>query len=334
MKLISLYLNSLSPSIIIYLLLFIIKIIFDDYSKKIISKDMVESLEQFSKIFLIIFYLIEKQLSKKYNEEKNKRHISKFLFILLICTIILSMIYNYFRIFFPFDNEESYQLLILTQLLFFYILNSIIFEKIIYKHQILSIFMTLFLIILYFYIYKESLFLKSIIITIFSYVSAYSLLLVKYINQKYFISLYILASMNGLIDSIFTLYHLINKNIFFDYINIGIILLILLNLLINLSTYYLFYKIIEKLGPIHAFMSGAIGYALVIILVEILNFTDLYKIIWLIILILSFMIYLEILELNFCGMNHNLKRIIIQRNDKEIETIILHNKVYKERLNL
>ena len=131
MKLISLYLSSISPSIIIYLLLFIIKIIFDDYSKKIISKDMVESLEQFSKIFLIIFYLIEKQLSKKYNEEKNKRHISKFLFILLICTIILSMIYNYFRIFFPFDNEESYQLLILTQLLFFYILNSIIFEKII-----------------------------------------------------------------------------------------------------------------------------------------------------------------------------------------------------------
>ena len=194
--------------------------------------------------------------------------------------------------------------------------------------------MTLFLIILYFYIYKESLFLKSIIITIFSYVSAYSLLLVKYINQKYFISIYILASMNGLIDSIFTLYHLINKNIFFDHINIGIILLILLNLLINLSTYYVFYKIIEKLGPIHAFMSGAIGYALVIILVEILNFTDLYKIIWLIILILSFMIYLEILELNFCGMNHNLKRIIIQRNDKEIETIISHNKVYRERVNL
>ena len=131
MKLISLYLSSISPSIIIYFLLLIIKTIFDDYSKTIISKDMVVSLEQFSKIFLIIFYLIEKQLSKKYNEEKNKRHISKFLFILLICTIILSMIYNYFRIFFPVDNEESYQLLILTQLLFFYILNSIIFEKII-----------------------------------------------------------------------------------------------------------------------------------------------------------------------------------------------------------
>jgi len=132
----------------------------------------------------------------------------------------------------------------LTQLLLFYIFHSLIFEKQLYKHQILSIVITIFLIIVYFYINKELLFLKAIIIIIFSYVSSYSLILVKYINQKYFISIYILGNMNGLIDSIFSLYQLINQfneNIFFKNINLGIILLILLNLLINY--FYIMYFI-------------------------------------------------------------------------------------------
>ena len=323
------YLNfrALSPSIIFLMLLLGIQTFFSDYSEKIISKNIVESLDHFSKIFLIMFYLIEKKLSKRYNE---KITIPKFLLILLLCSIILSMIYNYMRIFFPYDNEESYQIIILTQLLFFYILDSLIFRKEIYEHQKLSILITFFLIIFNFYINKELFFLKAIIIIIFSYISSYSLLLVKYINQKYFINIYVLASMNGLIDSFFTLYQLINQNIIFEYINIGIIILIILNLLINLSVYYEFYKIIIKLGPIHAFMSGAIGYSLMNIILEFQNYRKLYKIIRMLLLILSVLIYLEILELNFCELNHNLKKRIIQRNNKEIQNIILNNSMDDE----
>ena len=323
------YLNfrALSPSIIFLMLLLGIQTFFSDYSEKIISKNIVDSLDHFSKIFLIMFYLIEKKLSKKYNERIT---IPKFLLILLLCSIILSMIYNYMRIFFPYDNEESYQIIILTQLLFFYILDSLIFRKEIYEHQKLSILITFFLIIFNFYINKELFFLKAIIIIIFSYISSYSLLLVKYINQNYFINIYVLASMNGLIDSIFTLYQLINQNIIFEYINIGIIILIILNLLINLSVYYEFYKIIIKLGPIHAFMSGAIGYSLMNIILEFQNYRKLYKIIRILLLILSVLIYLEILELNFCELNHNLKKRIIQRNNKEIQNIILNNSMDDE----
>ena len=324
------YLNfrALSPSIIFLMLLLGIQTFFSDYSEKIISKNIVESLDHFSKIFLIMFYLIEKKLSKRYNE---KITIPKFLLILLLCSIISSMIYNYMRIFFPSSNEEeSYQIIILTQLLFFYILDSLIFRKEIYEHQKLSILITFFLIIFNFYINKELFFLKAIIIIIFSYISSYSLLLVKYINQNYFINIYVLASMNGLIDSIFTLYQLINQNIIFEYINIGIIILIILNLLINLSVYYEFYKIIIKLGPIHAFMSGAIGYSLMNIILEFQNYRKLYKIIRMLLLILSVLIYLEILELNFCELNHNLKKRIIQRNNKEIQNIILNNSMDDE----
>ena len=324
------YLNfrALSPSIIFLMLLLGIQTFFSDYSEKIISKNIVESLDHFSKIFLIMFYLIEKKLSKRYNE---KITIPKFLLILLLCSIISSMIYNYMRIFFPSSNEEeSYQIIILTQLLFFYILDSLIFRKEIYEHQKLSILITFFLIIFNFYINKELFFLKAIIIIIFSYISSYSLLLVKYINQNYFINIYVLASMNGLIDSFFTLYQLINQNIIFEYINIGIIILIILNLLINLSVYYEFYKIIIKLGPIHAFMSGAIGYSLMNIILEFQNYRKLYKIIRMLLLILSVLIYLEILELNFCELNHNLKKRIIQRNNKEIQNIILNNSMDDE----
>ena len=333
--LISVNLNELSPTIIIYMLLLGIQIICVNYSSRIIPKIIVQSLEHFSKIFLIVFYLIEKILSKKDNEEK--KYISKFLFIFLIFTIILSIIYNYFRIFFPYNIEESYEIIVLNQLLFFYIFYSLFFEKQLYKHQILSIVITFFLIIVEFYINKELLFLKAIIIIIFSYVSSYSLILVKYINQKYFISIYILGNMNGLIDSIFSLYQLINQlneNIFFKNINLGIILLILLNLLINLFLYYVFYHIIMKYGPIHPFMSGLIGYSLLNIIKEIFNFTYSYKIIFLLIAILSALIYLEILELNFCKMNYELKTKIIQRNNEEIENIILNNKVFRNTLNL
>ena len=41
------------------------------------------------------------------------------------------------------------------------------------------------------------------------------------------------------------------------------------------------------------------------------------------------MIYLEILELNFCELNHNLKKRIIQRNNKEIQNIILNNSIFE-----
>ena len=321
---ITLNLNALSLSIIFLMLLLSIQKISIIYSTRFIDKNKVESLDHFSKIFLIIFYLIEKQLSKKTKGEK--KYISKNLLILLLCTITLSIIYNYFRIFFPY-NEESYEMIILIQLLFFYFFHSLIFEKQIYKHQILSITINLFLIV--FYIFNKWLLnLKLIIIIIFSYVSSYSLILVKYINQKYFISIYILGSMNGLIDSIFTLYQL-KENIFFENINFGIILLILFNLLLNLFLYYVFYQIIMKLGPIYAFMSGAIGYDILNIIIEIVNLTNLLHIIFLLTTLLSALIYLEFLELNFYDLNHNLKKKIIQRNNFEIQNIILNNSIFE-----
>ena len=201
-------------------------------------------------------------------------------------------------------------------MLFFLIIDIIFFNNQRYSHQILSIsiisILSIFLFFLYFHIYKYYTFL--FILSNYSY--AFSLLLVKYINTKYFISVYIFGFIFGLIELILLL---IKKSIHFNFHWIDILLYFGL-----IGNYYLFYYIIYKLSPTHAIITEGIS---ILFSIMFLSFF-INRIILLIVsifAIISGLIYLEIIELNFCNLNLNSKNNIYNRGKKE--DIIMY--VYK-----
>ncbi len=80
-------------------------------------------------------------------------------------------------------------------ILFSILIEIIIFKKEFYSHQIISI---IIFIILYVYIFHP-LFKLSYILEILQYYSySLSLNLIKYVNRKYFINIYLLASIHGI----------------------------------------------------------------------------------------------------------------------------------------
>ena len=82
--------------------------------------------------------------------------------------------------------------------------------------------------------------------------------------------------------------------------------------------FYLEFKIISELGPIHRFMTDFIS----IYIMEIL-FNDKFNLILIgLLFIICCLIYLEIIQLNFCNLNKNTKRNIEERMIEEINNEI------------
>ena len=86
------------------------------------------------------------------------------------------------------------------------------------------------------------------------------------------------------------------------------ILFIIFYFIIYLTNNFLYYKIIEKLGPIYLFMSELISY-----FIFRKKKSNIISIIINLLLIISCSVYLEILELNFCNLNQNTKKNIENR---------------------
>ena len=82
--------------------------------------------------------------------------------------------------------------------------------------------------------------------------------------------------------------------------------------------YYFHFHVIKKLGPIHSTIIDIISYCIIKLYYHSLPYND---IIYLLLYLFSLLIYLEIIELNFCGLNENIK-IEIEKRGK-IETNIL-----------
>ena len=165
--------------------------------------------------------------------------------------------------------------------------------------------------ILYFFqLEKCGIIYYLIIYVLKSYSYSLNLLLIKYINEIYFINIYLLGGINGLFELIFEMIYYIIKIpeiILFDQQYYYIILMVIIYIIFN----YLFYFIVNKYEPIYSLLCDMIPE---IVIFNILGeYYSIGELIIFIILIFFIMVYLEIIQLNFCGLNTNLKTNIKKR---------------------
>jgi hypothetical protein len=166
------------------------------------------------------------------------------------------------------------------------------------------------------------------ILFLLSYGYGFSLFLIKYINTKYFISTYLLGSFIGIFQSIFhtiKIYFIVKEKIIIEDINFYFIILYLINcLFIN----YLFYYIISNLTPIHSLICYNFAYIIYHLIIKKNYLIDIGLLE--ILCLISTFIYLEIIELNFCGLNENLKKNIKERELREIQNNGIHFSLNEE----
>ncbi len=272
-----------------------------------------------SQSLLIIFYLIEKKLIR--NNKSNKfldisiKNESYKKYFMLFSSIVFYFIFYYIHIFIQAKDEIIVRKNI--QMCFFLLIDLTFFKNQRYSHQILStiiIFIITILSIISFVFPKYNFIILYYILSSYSY--AFSFLIVKYINTKYFISIYIFGFIFGLLEIILLLIKGISFQFNFDLITI----LYFIGLIGN---NYLFYYIIYKLSPSHSIISQCISILLPMIF-GIIYLSDMMLLILTIIGIIFGLIYLEIIELKFCNLNKNLKKNIFQRAEKE-DIITLEN---------
>ena len=195
--------------------------------------------------------------------------------------------------------------------LFFFLFDFILLKKNLYSHHILSIIINSIIpIFLFISSIGNEEFLINFIYFIRYYVIALFYFLIKLMNNKYFINIYLFGFFSGLIKIIFYFIDSSHKQ------NINKIknqiLFLIFNYLIYVFHHFFKYKIIFKFEPIHSFLCIFMGKFLIQLI--ILKFP--YKLYYGL-SIISGLIYLEIIELNFLGLNINLKKNIIERGIKE-----------------
>ena len=297
----------------LYILVFCIPFLFKSIFQENLELINYNIIKSFSCCFLFLIYLIEKKLSKRKSTSNSKLNFKFSKIILLILFIISNLLslyltFKYFKFFNIFELEYTFDI-------YFYFLFTIFFQnKNYYSHHMLSIFISFILLIILLIYYS----IKSRILDIFflflyitkSYCYSLSLLLTKYINEIYFINIYLLGSINGLFELTFEIiYSIIEKPkiLLFDYIYSYSIIFIF-----YLICNYLFYFILNKYQPIHSLLCGII----VEICIDFIFYLDdikHFELFFYIIFIFCIMIYLEFIQLNFCGLNTNLKTKIKKR---------------------
>jgi hypothetical protein len=156
-----------------------------------------------------------------------------------------------------------------------------------------------------------------ILIIIKNYSENFSILLIKYVNNIYFTNIYLLGSLIGLFSSI---YQIIQMGTIYDFKSYLIIYLIIC-FLANIMFFY----IILKLGAIHATICYHISNVIVYFVSNALKISTLQFCLFIFLEIFSTLIYLEIIELNFCRFDKNLKKNIISRSIIEIYDIVPKN---------
>ena len=124
--------------------------------------------------------------------------------------------------------------------------------------------------------------------------------------MKYFTNIYLLGCIHGISGSIQYYIQYKPKLPEFNLDNIGFIILLFILMTIN---FYLGYKIISELGPIHRIMTDFIS----IYIMETIFNNEFELILIGLLLIICCLIYLEIIQLNFGNLNKNLKINITNR---------------------
>ena len=90
--------------------------------------------------------------------------------------------------------------------------------------------------------------------------------------------------------------------------------------------YYCHCNVIKNLGAIHSTIIDTISYCII----KLYFYHELpkYYFIYLLLCLFSLLIYLEIIELNFCGLNENIKIKIEERGNKETNILLINSMLH------
>ena len=293
-----------------YLLIFMVIQLGRDYIQNTYYQfhhDNYLFLRSLSFLFLVFFYLWEKILSKKDNKKEKSTINNNYLIkriILIISYLMFYVIYNYIsnlRIN-EFIITEHFNILFFL----FVLIELIFFKKYIYSHHIISIIIT-FIIVIYYRWMKD--FKSTYFFILQYYCRCFSFLLIKYISTKYFINIYLLGSLIG-IPGLIQFY----RSSFFKKIKENILFYVLLFILFVFHN-FIYCVVIFKIGVIVAIIPNSISSFIIQIIIG--NF-KIYEIVLFVLFFISCLIYLEILELKFWGLNKNITKNIIERGKDEI----------------
>ena len=269
-----------------------------------IKKENFDIIEYISKILLIIPYLYQK-ISEDNNQiiyDNRKRNINHILLIIIIIVFYLINVHL------ELLNLNNFYLEIIS----IQFIDLIFFQKQLFSHHILSFILIIFS--LPFIIINDYNNIKSIyviiLIIIKNYSENFSILLIKYVNNIYFTNIYLLGSLIGLFSSI---YQIIQMRFIFDFE-----LLLLFYLIICFLINIMFFYILLKLGAVHATICYHISNIIIYYFTNDSNLSTLEFCLFIFLEIFSSLIYLEIIELNFCGFEKNLKKNIDSRAINEI----------------
>ena len=284
----------------------------------------------FTSLFLFIIYRIETILSKREIKIKtiqlktnNKKIPYDKIFI-----IIIFFIYYFIYIYLFNFIEEYCEVNQYSHIYFVLLIDNVFFKNQYYSHQILSLniylVITIFIFLETFKQFKLSIFF--IILSYFS--SSFAYLMLKYINIKYFINVYLLGSLIAMLDMINIIcFKKISLNLNFSYDD-----LIYLIGMIILS--YLFIYILNKSSTVHSIVIKSNSYIFFLVMNDIRNNKiSILRIILIILSIISCLIYLEVIELNFCNLNIDLKKQINEREKIEVENDSKYNSLLENEIN-
>ena len=271
-----------------------------------------------AEICLIIFYFIQKYLTRNESKSKNEN-----LFVssqnennkikIFIIMIIFNLIYFYVKDIKINNNDIEHYIYII---MFLFLIDLFILQNNIYSHQILSIIL-LIIGIIYYMIKYFSFKLLYLIYFMSLYCRSFGQTLIRYISINYFINIYLISSSLGFIGLIHLIItRIIKYDNFIQFPN-SINYILILYILSNICRSFLYYRIIYKLGTIHVYLSDLISYIILNKLFHLIyekrplnNSLD-YIIIP--IILISMLIYFEIIQLNFCGLNKNTKNQLLKR---------------------
>ena len=260
-------------------------------------------------------FIIREKSSKKRNYD---------IFIISLCFIVLNIVAEI-----PLERimkDGIFNVDILFEIPFLILLNIFFHKKTFYSHHLFSMIINGILSILILLLYYNELkhfYISTLFLFLDCYCYSFYLLLIEYLNYKYYISIYLLGSLVGISRFFYFIILIIMRNIHFEKIEYRMIL-IFVNYIIN---QYLYFTIIIKCSPIHAIIGECISMILVTLFIEQKTTNKIIFIILSFIYLFSTLVFMEIIELNFCNLNNNLKIKIESRankeNDKNNEIILI-----------
>ena len=276
---------------------------------------IIEPLSQTVMIFLYLYQKIESKLSSLNNKNlkinrlhyvyQNLKNV-----IFLLCSIIFFLIPIYLK---KYDLKNIY-----SHTIIIFLVDLLFFQKEIYSHQILSIILNIISYIIIVITNPSlifTLFYNFVFLILNNYCDSFSILLIKYINNIYFTSIYLLGFLIGLFSLLF---QLILINFTLDEIKKAQYIVMSVYFINCVIFNIFYYYIMLKLDPIHSKICIQISYLFIRHIINEKNKQSVFELLK----IISGLIYLEILEFNFWGLNKNLKKYITLRSENDTNLIL------------